>query len=137
MKHLLLTTIAAVLVVGCGPQPPDTSIHQAATEGNIEIVKQHLSAGTDVNAKNSGGFTALHFSAWYGLKETVELLLANDADINAVNGQGQTPLYLAVSNQRTAVEESDRAYGKILSETADLLRKHGGKTGKDLKAEGK
>jgi len=186
MKHLLLTTIAAVVLVGCGesqqsaptpetkpvepvaeatqPEPPkgkapDISIHKAA-KGNIEAVKQHLAAGTDVemkdklgfaplhyaaigshyevielllvngvdvNAKNSGGFTALHFSAWYGLKETVELLLANDADINAVNGKSQTPLYLAVSNQRTAVAEGDRAYGKILSETADLLRKHGAK----------
>jgi hypothetical protein len=43
---------------------------------------------------------------------------------------------LAVSNQRTAVAEGDRAYGKILSETAALLRKHGGKTGEELKAAG-
>ena len=33
MKHLLLTTIAAVLVVGCG-----TSIYKAAKEGQIEEV---------------------------------------------------------------------------------------------------
>ena len=59
MKHLLLTTIAAALFVGCGesqsPEPPtakapDISIHEAAEEGNIEAVKQHLAAGTDVNA---------------------------------------------------------------------------------------
>jgi uncharacterized protein YcfL len=58
MKHLLLTTIAAVLVVGCctpAPEPPtakapDISIHDAARDGNIEAVKQHLVAGTDVNA---------------------------------------------------------------------------------------
>ena len=48
MKHLLLTTIAAVLLVGCGPS---MSIHDAALKGNIEAVKQHLAAGTDVNAK--------------------------------------------------------------------------------------
>ena len=79
MKQLLLTTIAAVLVVGCGesqqsapapeaipvepvaevatPEPPtakapDISIHEAAMRGNIEAVKQHLAAGTDVNAKD-------------------------------------------------------------------------------------
>jgi hypothetical protein len=76
MKHLLLTTIAAVVLVGCGesqesvpspeakpvepiaeaakPEPPtakapDTDIHTAAMTRNIEAVKQHLAAGTDVN----------------------------------------------------------------------------------------
>ncbi len=52
MKHLLLTTIAAVLVVGCGAS---VDIHQAATEGNIEAVKQHLAAGTNVDEKTSKG----------------------------------------------------------------------------------
>ena len=49
MKHLLLTTIAAGLL-GCGPSAPDISIDRAAHDGNIEAVKQHLAAGTDVNA---------------------------------------------------------------------------------------
>jgi hypothetical protein len=53
MKHLLLTTIAALLVVGCGP--PARNIWQAAYEGNIEAVKQHLAAGTDVNSKDGIG----------------------------------------------------------------------------------
>ncbi|HJN90721.1 MAG TPA: ankyrin repeat domain-containing protein, partial [Verrucomicrobiota bacterium] len=60
MKHLLIRTIAAVLLVGCAttqsPEPPatkapDISIHKAAGDGNIEVVKQHLAASTDVNAK--------------------------------------------------------------------------------------
>ena len=63
MKHLLLVTIAAVVLVGCGesqsPEPPtakalETSIHQAARKGNIEAVKQHLAVGEDVNAKDDG-----------------------------------------------------------------------------------
>ncbi|MDB4341639.1 hypothetical protein OAA59_00325 [bacterium] len=53
MKHHLLTTIAAVLVVGCGP--PARNIWQTAYEGNIEVVKQHLAASTDVNAKDGIG----------------------------------------------------------------------------------
>ena len=64
MTHLLITTIAAVLLVGCGesqsPEPPtakapDISIHDAAEKGKIEAVKQHLAAGTDVNAKDDNG----------------------------------------------------------------------------------
>jgi len=35
----LITTIVAVLLVGCGPS---VDIQQAAREGNIEAVKQHI-----------------------------------------------------------------------------------------------
>ena len=76
MKHLLLTTIAAVVLVGCGPSTPDISIHDAAEDGNIEVVKQHIAAGTDVNAKNETGGTPLHYAASGGEKEVVELLIA-------------------------------------------------------------
>jgi hypothetical protein len=64
MKHLLLTTIAAVVLVGCGESPspepptakaPNISIWDAAADGNTEAVKQHLAAGVDVNAKDEGG----------------------------------------------------------------------------------
>ena len=86
MKHLLLSTIAALLVVGCGP--PARNIWQAAYEGNIEVVKQHLAAGTDVNAKNDGGYTPLHYAAFNGHKEIAELLIAKGADVNAKDGIG-------------------------------------------------
>ena len=59
MKHLLFTTIAAVLLVGCGPSAPDISIWEAAGDGNIEAVKQHLANGADVNAKDGDGETPL------------------------------------------------------------------------------
>jgi len=49
---LLLTTIAAVVLVGCGSS---VDIHQAVAKGNIEAVKQHLAAGADVNAKDGIG----------------------------------------------------------------------------------
>jgi len=78
MKHLIITTIAAVLVVGCRPSAPDT-IHRAASTGNIEAVKQHIAAGTDVNVK--GGFldvTPLHYAAIKGHKEIAELLIAEE-----------------------------------------------------------
>ena len=137
MKHLLLTTIAAVLLVGCGesqsPEPPtakapDISIHEAAGTGNIEAVKQHLAAGTDVNAKDKRGLTPLHIAAGAGRKEIVELLITEGADVNAKlvsDGphKGKTPLNAANVTNHT--------------EIADLLRKHGGKTREELKAEGK
>jgi ankyrin repeat protein len=121
MKHLLLTTIAAVVLVGCGPS---VDIHQAAKAGNIKAVKQHLDAGADVELKcvNCGG-TVLGHAAEEGHKEIAELLIAEGADVNAkvVSGpkQGLTPL--------DAANEANHP------EIADLLRKHGGKTGEELK----
>ena len=75
MKHLLLTTIAAVVLVGCGPpEPPEVSIHDAAKKGNIEAVKQHLAAGTDVNALDDDGGTPLALAIRSGNTETADLL---------------------------------------------------------------
>ena len=55
MKQLIIT-IATVVLVGC---VSNMSIYEAAEKGNIKAVKQHLEAGTDVNAKNSEGKTPL------------------------------------------------------------------------------
>ena len=49
MKHFLLITIAAVLLVGCGKSVPEISIYDAAEQGDIAAVKQHIAAGTNVN----------------------------------------------------------------------------------------
>jgi ankyrin repeat protein len=57
-----------------------------------------------------------------GHMKIAELLIAKGADVDAKNVDGETPLDLAISRKHP--------------ETADLLRKHGGKTGEELKAEG-
>ena len=119
MKQLLIT-IAAVVLVGCGPS---VGIHEAAKDGNIKAVKQHLAAGTDVNAEDHYKSTPLEFAAQGGHRKIVELLIAEGADVNVKTEDGLTPLDRAIKYQRT--------------ETADLLRKHGGKTAEELKAEGK
>ena len=63
--------------------------------------------------------TPLHFAAGFGHNEIAELLIDKGADVNT-NQEDTTPLDMA----------DDK-------ETADLLRKHGGKTGAELKAEEK
>ncbi|MDP7135613.1 MAG: hypothetical protein QF437_34335, partial [Planctomycetota bacterium] len=54
-------------------------------------------------------------------KEIIELLIAKGADVNVRGFGGMTPLNMAD-------DEGEK-------EIADLLRKHGGKTGEELKAE--
>ena len=76
-----------------------------------------------MNARRDSGSTPLHRAVWRGHKQIADLLVANGADVNAKNGFGKTPLDLAIDFEKT--------------ETADLLRKHGGKRGEELKAEGK
>ena len=123
MKHLLLTTIAAVLLVGCGPSEAELALINAAENGNIEAVKQHLAAGTDVNVKDNIGLTPLHMAAGDGRKEVAELLIAKGAEVNVKNKYHKTPLDWAIDFKHP--------------EITNLLRKHGGKTGAELKAEGK
>ena len=49
MKHLLLTAIAAVVLVGTAFTDP---INTAAEEGNTEAVKEYLAIGTNINARD-------------------------------------------------------------------------------------
>ena len=255
MKHLLLTTIAAVVLVGCGesqsPEPPDIPIHQAVAQRNIEAVKQHLDAGTDVNSRAGLNQTPLDYTEKISLKtakkeiadllrkcggkhssiyeaakggdlegikeflaagvdpdektgitfdltplsiastkEVAELLIDKGADVNAIPKSGLfgTSLDYAIRNKHPEIADLLRKHGgkrgdwvkagesiftaakaghieavkqhlaagadvnaktmrgetplgwaikRKHTETADLLRKHGGKTGEELKAEGK
>ena len=74
-----------------------------------------------MNAKGLANWTPLHLAARNRNGEIVELLIENGAYLNTYTspGFGGTPL--------------DVSDGEI----AKLLRKHGGKTKKELEAEGK
>jgi len=152
MKHILITAIAAVVLVGCGG--PSADIHQAAREGSIEAVKQHITTGTNVDAKDNDGSTPLHKAALKGRKEIAELIIAGGADVNAKDNLTSTALHWAAAGGHKEVVELLIAEGADVNakrkrsgsptpldfsikykrtETADLLRKHDGKTGEKLK----
>ena len=154
---VLIPIVIGLVVVGCGPGP---SIHEAAAEGNIKRVKQHLVEGVDVNAKFKDGWTPLHMAAEGGHREIVDLLIAKGADINATAGAGDgvgwTPLHEAAEGGHKKVVELlilkgadinakngdgrtplDLAIEHKNAEIADILRKHGGKKSGELKAENK
>ena len=136
----------------------EISVHDAARKGNIVTVKQYLASGTDVDAKDDYfGLTSLHHAAKAGHKEIAELLIEKGADVNAANNTlGFTPLhYYATGNghkeivvllvtegadvnakDKGGTTPLDRAVRDKRTEIADLLRKHGGKTGEELKAAG-
>ena len=122
-----------------------TPLHEATDWRHEEIVELLIAAGADVNAKREDGQTPLdwadvetsdllrkhggkygtiHGAIDGGDAEAVKEFLAAGADVNAKSAEfNQTPI--------EAANETNHP------EIADLLRKHGGKTGEELKAEGK
>ena len=124
MKHLLITTIAAVLLVGTNFADP---IHDAADEGRLTGVQAELDKSTDVNGKDDYGWSPLHYVVDDGNKEIVELLIANDADVNVVDWDGLSPLDLT----DPYVDDSPEVKA-AKKEIANILRQHGGRTGEEL-----
>ena len=114
--------VADLLRKHSGKSGAEDSFYVATLVGDIEAVKQHLANGEDVNA-SIGETTPLNVAAFEGHIEIAELLIAKGADLNARNHWNNTPLGSAIRNDLNAM--------------ADLLRKHGGKTSEELKAEGK
>ena len=74
-------------------------------------------------AKVEASGATIHQAASLENIGAVKQHLAGGADVNAKGESGRTPLDLATQSKRNL-------------ETADLLRKHGGKTKKELEAAG-
>ena len=143
-----------------GSLKANRALWNAAIEGKIEIVKQSLQAGANIDVQNVRGsesWTPLFGAVVYGRKDVVEYLVANGADENRKCEDFMTPLHMVAdaftsSSDRKEMIELLIGNGADVNamdmrgrtpldsaeeETADLLRKHGGKTGEELKAEGK
>ena len=153
MKHLLLTTIAAVVLVGCGeaqqstpqvepvepvaevpvqPSPPPAEAKPVAETTKPTTPPKAVTANKGADPARGikpepptakAPDISIHEAAMQRNLEAVKQHIAAGADVNAKDVNGYTPLDWAIFNKDT--------------ETADLLRKHGGKTSAELKAEGK
>jgi hypothetical protein len=128
-------------LVGLEPiVPPAVDIWAAALGGDIETIKHHLLAGTDVNGKNAEGQTPLHFATAFGHIDSVAFLLENGADTSARRWDGQTALDLVAPPWSPELEGIYRYLEGLLQieldldkikaarpEIAALLREHAGK----------
>jgi hypothetical protein len=75
---------------------PSIDIHGAVLTGNLEAVKQHIEAGTDINQKEAmSGSTPLMSAATFNKPEIAKVLINANADLSVKNNDGGTALHTA------------------------------------------
>jgi len=94
---LLFTSVILILATlgGCGhklqdleakeeAQPsvsPGVSLHEAALLGDVEVIRQHIEAGSDLNEIDEWGNTSLIVAATFGKTEAASALIEAGADL--------------------------------------------------------
>ncbi|MFD1616240.1 ankyrin repeat domain-containing protein [Gelatiniphilus marinus] len=75
---------------------PNIDIHGAVLTGNLDAVKQHIEAGTDINQKEPmSGSTPLMSAATFNKPEIAKVLINANADMSVKNNDGGTVLHTA------------------------------------------
>ena len=94
MKHILIITIAAVVLVGCGNK---NYIHDKIVNGQYGLILKYLREGGDINQKcdRAAKATPLHYSLMFGHHKISKLLIEKGADVHAVDILKNTPLHSA------------------------------------------
>jgi ankyrin repeat protein len=115
LKGIFKITLAAILLTIAGCQnkqesenrdstatvqtsikAPEVDIHTAVITANLEAVKQHIAAGSNLNEKDPfGGSSPLISASLFGKTDIAKLLIDAGADINFQNNDGSTALLTA------------------------------------------
>ena len=75
---------------------PEMNIHAAVLAGDLEVVRQHIKAGSNINEKEPmSGSTPLISAATFGKTDIAEALIEAGADLTITNNDGTTPLHSA------------------------------------------
>lgn len=104
---LAFLTLVALLVCCSGksetsaqsvPQAkaPAVDIHTAVITNNLEALRQHIAAKSNINERDPfGGSSPLISACVFGKPEAAKVLIEAGADINFQNNDGSTPLHTA------------------------------------------
>jgi ankyrin repeat protein len=105
--RLLCVLGIIIVLVSCGEKKseessagttkaPEVDIHTAVVTDNLDALKQHIAAGTNINEKDPfGGSSPLISAAVFGKPEAAKILLDAGADVNFQNNDGSTALHTA------------------------------------------
>lgn len=85
-----------------------STLLQAATYGNVSVMRWLIERGLDVNQASKGGNTPLHAAACMGFPEAAEVLLAAGASRDLMNKEGKTAAQAAKTDSlRDLIEKWD------------------------------
>lgn len=85
---------------------PEETVAVAAYNGNVEAIKQHIAASSDLNERDpNSGSTPLISAATFDRREAVKALIEGGADLNLQNREGSTALHTAAFLCRTEIVE--------------------------------
>jgi len=89
--------VAFGLFAGCGqPQPPAVSLEDAAVQGNVAAIRQHVAAGSNLDARNpQSSATPLIVAAAFGQTAAAKALIQGGANLNLGDKDGGTALHAA------------------------------------------
>lgn len=75
---------------------PAIGLHEAVLSNNLEAVRQHIEAGTDINEKDAlSGATPLIIAASFDKRSIARALIDEGADLSVTNNDGATALHTA------------------------------------------
>jgi len=119
---LVVTLLAPAPVLGMQQtQAPGVSLHLAVFQGNVDVIRQHVAAGSDLNARDAYGSTPLIVATIFDRTEAAKALIEAGADLNLTSSSGGTALHAAAFFCRTEIVEA------LLEHGADrYLRDHAG-----------
>jgi ankyrin repeat protein len=81
---------------GASVSVPSVDLHSAVVTDNLEAIRQHIRAGSDLNMlEPSRASTPLITAAFLGKTEAARMLIDAGADLNYQNADGSTALHTA------------------------------------------
>jgi len=90
---------AKFLLKNGAPLPKDPYLlRNAVGEGYLELVKELLDHGADINARDKQGFTPLSWAAYNGQDDVCALLVQRGADLEAEADNGRTAIWYIVGS---------------------------------------
>lgn len=89
LQKTVFVLLTAIFLHSCGTmQGIDSQLHIAAHQGNVDVLREALADGANINAVSSNRWTPLHVAASAGQLDVVKYLVRHGAKIDAIADGG-------------------------------------------------